>query len=65
MFSTRSAISLILYTDGLAMMQVKAVMIHLLTRFELQLPKDYQLKMVVVPIVKPDDGLPVRLVPRG
>lgn len=48
-----------------AMMQVKAVMIHLLTRFELQLPKDYQLKMVVVPIVKPDDGLPVRLVPRG
>ncbi|HET9240803.1 MAG TPA: cytochrome P450, partial [Oligoflexus sp.] len=44
-----------------AYMEVKAFIHQFLQKYEISLPKGYQLKQKIIPIPKPVDGLPLRL----
>ncbi|MFT7687906.1 MAG: cytochrome P450 [Candidatus Azotimanducaceae bacterium] len=48
-----------------AHMQVKAFIYQFLRSYEFELPKDYKLEMIQIPIPKPKDGLPILLKSRG
>lgn len=45
-----------------AMMQIKAVLHTLLRNFQWSVPRAYETRMQMMPIIKPRDGLPVELV---
>jgi cytochrome P450 len=44
-----------------AYMEVKAFIHQFLQKFEVSLPAGYQLKQKIIPIPKPQDGLPIHL----
>jgi hypothetical protein len=39
------------------------VLHHVLARYRVTVPKDYEMPLEVVPLMQPKDGLPVRLEP--
>lgn len=46
-----------------AILEIKAVLHHVLARYRVTVPKDYEMPLEVVPLMQPKDGLPVRLEP--
>lgn len=46
-----------------AMLEIKAVLHHVLSRYRVTVPENYVMPLEVVPLMQPKDGLPVRLEP--
>ena len=44
-----------------AYMQAKVIMAHLLPRYEIILPEEYETEFQIMPLIKPLDGLPITL----
>ena len=46
-----------------ALLEIKVVLHHVLSRYRVTVPKNYVMPLEVVPLMQPRDGLPVRLEP--
>lgn len=46
-----------------AMLEIKAVLHHVLSRYRVTVPEGYVMPLEIVPLMQPRDGLPVRLEP--
>ena len=46
-----------------ALLEIKVVLHHVLSRYRVSVPENYEMPLEVVPLMQPQDGLPVRLEP--